>query len=124
MTSLKEKAQTLRKQSTDTERFLWRQLRSRQLQGLKFRRQVAIGPYIVDFVCTEQRVIVECDGSQHRTAESYDQKRDEWLRQEGFLVLRFWNNEVLSNLEGVLTKIAEACKGHPHPSPLPSRERG
>lgn len=104
-------AKALRKRSTDVERLLWRHLRAKQLKGLKFRRQQPIGRYVVDFVCFEKQVIIEVDGGQH-TAE-VDRGRDEWLKGQGFRVLRFWNNEVLTNTQGVLEVIEGNCLSYP-----------
>jgi len=98
-------AKNLRKNSTDAERALWQQLRAKQLSGIKFRRQQPINKYIVDFVSFEKRVIIELDGGQHAENAQEDHERDGILSEEGFKVLRFWNNEVLENLEGVLEKI-------------------
>ena len=107
----------LRRDSSDAERLLWRKLRHRQLDGHKFRRQHLIGPFIVDFVCLESRLVVEVDGGQHASAASGDAERTVWLESEGYRVLRFWNNEVLESTEGVLTRIDLALDGdcHPHP---------
>jgi very-short-patch-repair endonuclease len=115
-------ARRLRKQSTDTEGHLWRHLRDRQIGGFKFRRQQAIGSYVVDFVNFDRKVVIEVDGSQH-SLHPGDMIRDEWLRAEGFKVLRFWDNQVFSNLEGVLDTIRDALLT-PHPDPLPQGERG
>ena len=93
---------------TDAEQALWRHLRERQLDGYRFRRQVPIGRYIVDFVCLEKRLIVEVDGGQHAINQDDDKIRDTWLEKEGYRVLRFWNNDVLSNRNGVLQRISEA----------------
>ncbi|MFO7995746.1 MAG: endonuclease domain-containing protein [Dehalococcoidia bacterium] len=114
----------LRRQQTDAEKALWARLRNRQLGGVKFRRQQPLGPYIVDFVALEKRIIVEVDGSQHGEERrgKRDKERTAWLQRKGYQVLRFWNNEVLLNREAVLERIMEAM--HPHPNPLPSRERG
>jgi very-short-patch-repair endonuclease len=119
---LRDIAKKLRKQSTDTERQLWRYLRNRQMEGFKFRRQQPIGSYVVDFVDLERKVIVELDGGQH-TLNPEDKIRDEWLRVEGYRVLRFWDNEVFNNLTGVLETIRDALLT-PHPTPLPQGERG
>ena len=95
----------LRNNPTDTEKHLWYALRNKNL-GVKFRRQVVIGRYIVDFACLDARLVVEVDGGQH--AENHDDlERDKWLEGQGFKVLRFWNNEVLRNRKGVLQKIVE-----------------
>jgi len=115
-------AKTLRTKSTDVERFLWRRLQAKQLEGLKFRRQQPIGKYIVDFVCFEKKIIVEVDGGQHSAEIEKDKERDEWLHKQGFKVLRFWNNEVLINIQGVLEMIRSNCLSHPPLNPLPSRE--
>ncbi len=89
---------------TDAERKLWFALKDRRLKGLKFRRQVPVGPFIADFLCFDLRLVVEVDGGQH--AESLrDADRDRWFADNGFRTLRFWNNDVLSNLEGGLTVI-------------------
>ena len=107
--STTKKARELRQTSTDAERLLWRRIRSKQLEGLKFRRQQPIGNYIVDFVSFDRRVIVEVDGSQHSVRKVEDDQRTQWLEDRGFKVLRFWNNDVLRNVEGVLQVIRENC---------------
>ena len=98
----------LRKRPTDAEQLLWRHLRLKQMEGFKFRRQQPIDNYIVDFVCFEKRLVIEVDGGQHATQEK-DALRDKYLQQQGFNVLRFWNNEVLQNINGVLEVIRERC---------------
>ena len=102
-------ARLLRRRSTQAERVLWRRLRCRQLVGVKFRRQVPIGSYIVDFASFDRRIVIELDGGQHaeRPQASGDHARDRWLEQQGFTVLRFWNHDVLANTEGVLEAILE-----------------
>ncbi len=112
-------AKKLRKQSTDTEKFLWHHLRANQLAGIKFRRQQPIGRYIVDFVCLERKTIIELDGGQHAhpSKKEEDRKRDVWFETQGYKVLRFWDNEVLSNIRGVLEVIGEKCKEHPPLTP-------
>jgi very-short-patch-repair endonuclease len=114
-------ARRLRKYSTDTEQHLWRHLRDRQVEGFKFRRQQPVGRYIVDFVSLDRKVVIELDGGQH-ALDPRDKIRDEWLRSEGYKVLRFWDNQVFDNLEGVLETIREAILT-PHPDPLPRGER-
>jgi very-short-patch-repair endonuclease len=99
----------LRKRPTEAEQLLWNKLRQQQLEGFKFRRQQPIDNYIVDFVCFEKRIIVEVDGGQHATRSKDDTARDTYLRQQGFQVLRFWNNEVLQNINGVLEVVKERC---------------
>ena len=97
----------LRSQQTDAERKLWFAVRDRRLSGFKFVRQEAIGPFIVDFVCREKSLVVELDGGQH-AENAKDVARDAFLTREGYRVMRFWNHDVLSNTEGVLTVILEA----------------
>jgi len=95
-----------RQQATDAEKRLWKHLRSRQLNNFKFRRQVVIQPYIVDFVCFEAKLIVEADGGQHADQGQYDADRTNFLEQKGYRVLRFWNNEIINETDSVLEKIA------------------
>jgi len=98
-------AKTLRKRPTDSERLLWKDLRAKQIEGYKFRRQDPMGRYIVDFACHEKRIVIEVDGGQHVQDKERDRERDQWLKEQGYNVLRFWNNEVLQNIEGVLEAI-------------------
>ena len=98
---------SLRKNQTDAESLLWRRLRNRQLGGYKFRRQHSFPPYVVDLVCVENRMIIELDGGQHTSTAEADALRTKFLEQKGFSVVRFWNNEVLSNTEAVLERILE-----------------
>ncbi len=102
------RARELRKNQTKTEKRLWQRLRNRQLQGHKFRRQHPIGCYFVDFVCLERGVVVELDGGQHMEQKQYDAQRSAYLNQQGFEVLRFWNNEVMGNMAGVLDTLTLA----------------
>ena len=99
-------------------------MRAKQMEGLKFRRQQPIGRYIVDFACLEKKIIIEVDGGQHALETREDTRRDEWFTSQGFKVLRFWNNEVLTNAQGVLEVVRINCLSHSHPplNPLPSRE--
>ena len=106
-------ARRLRKHSTDTEGHLWRYLRDRQIEGSKYRRQQPVGSYVVDFVNLEKKLVIELDGGQHALHPG-DRIRDEWLRAEGYKVLRFWDNQVFSNLEGVLETIRDVLA---YPSP-------
>ncbi|HLH99100.1 MAG TPA: DUF559 domain-containing protein [Xanthobacteraceae bacterium] len=110
-TAKTERARTLRRRSTDAERKLWYRLRARSVLGCKFVRQEPIGPYVVDFVCREQRLIVEVDGSQHADS-TYDALRDRWFADRRYRVLRFWNSDVMRNIDGVLESVAEALKAH------------
>ena len=119
-----ERSRSLRKGQTDAEKRLWGAIRNRQVFGYKFRRQYLIKGFIVDFVCLECKLIVEADGGQHQLQETYDQRRTVVLREEGYKVLRFWNNEILANLEGVLQKIMEVLGASPHPNPLPQAGEG
>ncbi|MCH7713874.1 MAG: endonuclease domain-containing protein [Chloroflexi bacterium] len=94
-------ARTLRKNLTDAERALWKQMRMRQIGGYKFRRQQPIGKYIVDFVNFEKKVVVELDGGHHSQQVDYDTTRTAWLEAKGYRVMRFWNNQVLEEIEAV-----------------------
>jgi very-short-patch-repair endonuclease len=124
------RARALRGRMTNAERKLWFALRDRRFASFKFRRQVPVGPFIADFICYSARVIIEVDGGQHADS-SVDRRRDNWFGAKGFLVLRFWNNDVLSNLEGVLISILDTLRAHtPHPDrasrgrPSPGRGEG
>ena len=117
--NLTEVARGLRKTSTDAERLLWKHLRAKQFSGIKFRRQEQIGRFIADFVCFEKSIIIEADGSQHALEKEKDEERTQWLNSQGFQVLRFWNNEILTNIDGVIETILRHC-GTPPPPPLPS----
>ncbi len=118
---LLEFARNLRADSTDTERRLWQLLRAHRFLNYKFRRQQPVGPYIVDFICFDAKLVIELDGGQHAEAKELDQHRDDWLQSEGYRVLRVWNNELLENETGVMEKILEMRTLSP--TPLPSRER-
>jgi very-short-patch-repair endonuclease len=96
---------------TDAERLLWRRLRNRQACEHKFRRQHPIGPYVLDFFCEAAKLAVEIDGGQHAARVDADEARTQWLNDHGCRVLRFWNNEVLENIDGVLTTIIAAIEG-------------
>lgn len=98
-------AKSLRANQTEAEQRLWYHLRAHRFMELKFKRQKPMGRYIVDFVCVERRLIIELDGGQHAEQVEYDQNRDAWLRSQGYVVLRFWNNEIMQQLEGVLEQI-------------------
>jgi very-short-patch-repair endonuclease len=118
-------ARQLRKNMTEEERRLWRELPYRQLEGRKFRRQAPIGTYIVDFVCFEAKLVVELDGGQHSDAAQVaaDSLRTAWLKSQGFRVLRFWNHQVKEDVESVLEVIWTALKDTPHPNPPPQGGR-
>jgi len=119
-------ARRLRRDETDAERRLWSRLRNRQLGGFKFRRQETVGRCVADFACVECRLIVEAGGGQH--SDEVDRARTEYLQSLGWKVLRFWNNEVLRNTDGVLEAILRACderkEGKPSPCPLPHAGEG
>src|SRR5215470_16583960 len=104
-----ENARKLRRDATDAERRLWAALRDRRLAGYRFRRQHPIGPFIADFACTKHQLIIEADGGQHSGSVA-DHRRTEWLTQRGWRVLRFWNNDILTNTEGVLAVILAALR--------------
>ncbi|GJG93243.1 endonuclease domain-containing protein [Cupriavidus pauculus] len=101
-----EFARKLRTQQTPAEERLWYYLRDRRLLGLKFKRQAPIGPYIADFLCQEHNLIIEADGSQHGSLNDFD--RDAWLREKGYTVLRFWNNQFHQEIDGVLETVRRA----------------
>jgi very-short-patch-repair endonuclease len=107
--TLTPKAKALRRNPTEAERKLWQRLRARQMEGVKFRRQQPIEDYIVDFVCLKKRLIIEVDGGQHAIERQRDMARDTCLNRNGFKVLRFWNHDVMKNLEGVLETIRKVC---------------
>ncbi|MDD2700055.1 MAG: ATP-dependent RNA helicase HrpA [Sideroxydans sp.] len=117
-------ARLLRKNATDAENLLWQLLRRNQLHGFGFRRQHPLGAYILDFYCHQSKLAIELDGGQHAEEAQldHDAKRSAWLQAQGITVLRFWNNEVLTNAEGVLQRISEALKASPLPSPPPEGE--
>jgi very-short-patch-repair endonuclease len=111
-----EAARRLRRDMTEAEKAMWRLLRARQLAGYKFRRQEPIGRYIVDFACFSPRVVIEIDGGQHADATAYDERRTQFFLHEGFQILRFWNDEVLENRDGVCARILGVLDGDtPHP---------
>ena len=116
-------ARQLRRRQTDAEKALWRLLRNRALSGAKFRRQQPIDRYVVDFVCLEANLIIELDGGQHMVNEGADLARTEDLNDLGFRVLRIWNNDMLTNPEGVSRVILKALNA-PHPNPLPQAGEG
>ncbi len=110
-----QRARDLRKRTTRAEDLLWRALRNRQISGLKFRRQVPRGRYIVDFLCTKKRLVIEVDGATHGTAaeRTYDLERTIQLEESGYRVVRFWNDEVENHLDGCLWAIQLACEKPP-----------
>jgi very-short-patch-repair endonuclease len=122
--SNRSKAKELRASMTEAEQRLWFYLRARRFENRKFRRQVPMGPYIVDFVCEQARLIVEVDGGQHVEQRRYDDQRTQWLRAQGYEVVRFWNDEVMRNIDAVGEALSRALtKSNPLPRPL-SQRRG
>lgn len=141
-----KRSRELRINATPAERLLWTHLRNKHLATTRFNRQVPIGPYICDFVARGPKLIIELDGGQHSIARNYDSNRTAFLQQHGYRVLRFWNNDVIENVEGVLAVIAETLEQFPpalregksraaangrdcggvadRPSPSPSRKAG
>src|SRR4030065_933105 len=111
-------ARSLRSNQTDAERLVWRHLRAGRLEGHKFKRQQPLGPYIADFVCFKAMLVVELDGGQHADQVNEDAERTRWLTSQGYRVLRFWNNELIENMEGVWAVISAALSPSPQPSPL------
>jgi very-short-patch-repair endonuclease len=118
------RARGLRRDATYAEKKLWQYLRRISPGRSHFRRQATIGPYFADFACHQTRILIEVDGGQHADSTT-DAKRTSYLEANGYRVLRFWNNEVLGNIEGVLEVISEAVAGEgPHPRPLPTASGG
>ena len=118
-------ARGLRRRQTDAERRVWARLRARRLLGVKFARQEPIGSYVVDLCCRERMLVVELDGGQHVARADHDAGRTALLQALGYRVLRFWDNDVLANTDGVLQRIAEALTATgAWPSPRPSPQRG
>ena len=105
------KARNLRNNSTPQEQKLWELLRKRSFNGLKFSRQYPIGKYIVDFVCRRKKLVIEIDGGQHNETNNivYDEERTKFIESKGYKVIRFWNNEIDNNIEGVYLKLQEFC---------------
>ncbi len=116
-------ARKLRANLTDAEIKFWNHVKQRQFRGLKFRRQTPVGPYVADYLCYEHHLIVEIDGGQHND-KTADLERTKFLESKGFRVMRFWNNDVLQNIEGVLETIAAELGLNGSPSPNPSLREG
>jgi very-short-patch-repair endonuclease len=125
MDLIRTRARALRRNPTESEKLLWGHLRFWQVDGYKFHRQQPIGNYIVDFLCLEKNLIIELDGGQHAEQLEYDAVRDVWLRDQGFSVLRFWNNDVLQNISSVKDEILSKLESTPflNPSPQGGRKR-
>jgi len=105
-----ERSRELRSNQAPAENLIWNRLKNRHLGGNKFRRQFVIEPYIVDFICFDSNLIIELDGGQHMDAIDYDRKRDAFLRSKNYTIVRYWNNEVFDNIEGVLENILNNLK--------------
>ncbi|MDP6621533.1 MAG: DUF559 domain-containing protein [Alphaproteobacteria bacterium] len=118
------RARKLRQNLSEAEKRLWNDLRRRQLDDAYFRRQVPFGPYVVDFACKQRKLIIELDGGQHAQQVDQDAKRTAYLEAQGYAVLRFWNNQVFENLEGVVETIAKAVSQRQPPPPRPSPDSG
>jgi very-short-patch-repair endonuclease len=113
---IQQRARELRKEMTPAEKRLWQVLRGNRLDGLYFRRQHAVGTYILDFVCVQEKLVIEVDGGSHLEQEEYDSERTQWLEDEkGYRVIRFTNDDVLKNIHEVVEAIRNAVKG-PHPA--------
>ena len=121
---LTARARALRGSASDAEQVLWRHLRGRRMMGRKFKRQMILKPYIVDFACMEDKLIIEADGGQHADQEAYDHKRTADLEARGYRVLRFWNHEILTQLDAVLEQIRLTLVDRPSPPPSPASGRG
>ena len=117
-------ARSLRDDMTLAEKKLWQAMRGKQLDGLRFRRQHPIGPYIADFACIDKSLVIELDGGQHQDQVAYDEQRTAFMVQQGWQVLRFWNNDVLNNLEGVLMKAIDFLTTAPPSQPSPWEGEG
>ena len=115
----RQNAKTLRIGMTEAERRLWSRLRQEQL-GVKFRRQHPLGTYVLDFVCLDAKLVVEVDGSQHLDQQAYDERRSAWLASQGYAVLRFWANEVLSETDAVVNSISQSLGLAAAPAPTPT----
>ena len=109
----RDAARNLRTNATEAEQKLWSRLRKGQLDGFQFRRQHSIGPFFMDFVCLEAMLVVEVDGSQHVEREDQDERRSAFLRDYGYRVLRFWNFDVLSDVDSVVERIADVLRHTP-----------
>jgi very-short-patch-repair endonuclease len=107
---------------TDAETRIWHSVRDRRLGGFKFKRQWSLGPYMADFCCIERRLVLEIDGGQHSPEK--DARRTAALRTMGYRVVRYWNNDVLGKLNGVLTSLLAELQTYPHPDPLPLAGEG
>lgn len=117
-----KRARELRLNSTEPEIRLWRELSARKTAGARFNRQFPVGPFICDFVSRGAKLVIELDGESHAHSEEYDIARTKFLKSEGYRVIRFWNNEVMDNLEGVVKRIELELSDRPSPNPSRTRE--
>jgi len=117
MRTIIKSARQLRSHMTDVEQVLWQRLRMRQMNGLKFRRQHPCGQYIIDFACLENKLGIEVDGGQHDSNVEKDNLRTQWLASHGWTILRFWNHEVLKEIEAVLAEVNQYCSICANPAP-------
>ena len=117
------RARELRNNSTDAERARWRAIRNRQIGGVRFNRQVPIGPYICDLVARSERLVIEGDGGQHAIDAGKDRRRTCFIESQGHRVVRYWDHEVLNNLDGLVAEIAAVLTDRPSPDPSRRRER-
>ncbi|MEK7635398.1 MAG: DUF559 domain-containing protein [Patescibacteria group bacterium] len=120
----KERRRELRKNQTEAEKLLWQKIRGRKINNLKFHRQFSIGPYIVDFFCPQIRLAVELDGEQHKDSVVYDKERGSFLKDKDIVTIRFWNYEVLNDLEKVLERIKKEIENNPLNPPYNKGEIG
>ena len=119
---LTARSRQLRRDATPAERHLWQFLKARQLGGVRFNRQFPIGPFIGDFVSREHRLVIEFDGGHHATSVEYDRRRTQFLNEQGYTVIRFWNADVLDTIERVIARIGQALADMPSPDPSRKRE--
>lgn len=109
------RAQKLRNEATEFELLLWQRLKGRRFLGVKFSRQMPVGPYICDFMCRSHKLVIELDGSQHGDRVEYDEARTAFIERQGFRIFRFWNNDLAENIDGVMERIAAALADTPTP---------
>ena len=127
MDSKRQFARELRNHATDAERMLWQYLKGSKIEGFRFRRQVLLGEFVVDFLCPQAKLVVELDGGQHSIRLDHDERRTDWLRMHGYRVMRFWNHEAMQHVEVVVEAIRrELTKSFtpPQPSPSPCEREG
>ena len=116
------RSRELRLNATEAERRLWQQISARKIAGVRFNRQFPIGPFICDFVSRTAKLVIEVDGGQHAVDVTKDEARTAYLEAQGYRVIRFWNNDVLDRIEGVVSEIERALADMPSPNPSRKRE--